>query len=173
VKRDECRFKRLTTLISFQDFTRSKDIILVKRDKSRFKRLTTLPPFQHVTHPKFVQHSTVVITRSLFSTVLWLSPEVCSAQYCGYQDLARLLTNSPTDLAAVHMTCDIKKFKVIFFKKEKNHDFSSNLPFMWRIDLTRCEMTGQDAESLTRVLAPTQHWWTMVSMVIIISKQPA
>jgi hypothetical protein len=32
----------------------------VKRDKSRFKRLTTLLPFQDVTHPKVVAHSTVV-----------------------------------------------------------------------------------------------------------------
>ena len=32
----------------------------MKRDKSRFKRLTTLLPFQDVTHTKVVAHSTVV-----------------------------------------------------------------------------------------------------------------
>jgi hypothetical protein len=33
----------------------------MKRDKSRFKRLKTLLPFQDVTHPNVVAHSAVVL----------------------------------------------------------------------------------------------------------------
>ncbi len=84
MKRNKYRFKRLTTLLPFQDDTHcaqycgyvelvlslslseacllcNSGINLSERKKSCFKRLTTLLPFQDLTHQKVVVDSDAVI----------------------------------------------------------------------------------------------------------------